>query len=128
MGAPAPVDRSIELDDVNLSDPEFWTWPRDEREGAFAVLRDERPVAFFEEMDFPGLPKGPGYWALSRYEDVRRVNRDACEAELAERKGAWRYEPPESDGGAGTATAAKASSTAASSASASEPATQSSAG
>lgn len=52
----------------------------------------------------------------------------AGEAELAERKGAWRYEPPESDGGAGTATATKASSTAASSASTSEPATQSSAG
>lgn len=57
-------------DDVNLSDFEFWLRPEEEREEAFRLLRAERPVAFFEEPEFENLPPGPGYWSLTKYDDV----------------------------------------------------------
>ena len=58
----------------------FWAQPPDEREKAFALLRAERPVAFFEEPDFAGssslaLARGPGYFALTRHADISEVSR-----------------------------------------------------
>ena len=50
--------------------------PEDVREAAFATLRRERPVAFFAEPDVEGIPKGPGYWALTRYADVMQASRN----------------------------------------------------
>ena len=41
----------LSLDEIDLSDLEFWERPWAEREGAFALLRRERPLAFFEEPD-----------------------------------------------------------------------------
>src|SRR5690606_2922596 len=38
---------------------------------AFAWLRDHDPVHWHEE------PDGPGFWAVTRYADVREVGRDA---------------------------------------------------
>ncbi len=70
------VERTLEVDDIWLSDPGFWAMPESEREGAFATLRERRPVSFHEEAGFPGLPKGRGYWALTLFDDVRRVSRD----------------------------------------------------
>jgi cytochrome P450 len=64
----------LALDEINLSDPAFWLRP--DRDGAFAKLRSERPVAFFEEFEYPGIPKGPGYWAITRYDDVWTVSRN----------------------------------------------------
>jgi cytochrome P450 len=66
------------VDDVDLSQIEFWMAPIEEREGAFALLRRERPVAFHEEFDPPPelpLPKGPGYWSLTRHADVVDASR-----------------------------------------------------
>lgn len=74
----ALVERTLEVDDIALSEPDFWAMPESEREGAFAVLREQRPVSFQEEVEFPGLPKGKGYWALTRFDDVRMVSRDAA--------------------------------------------------
>ena len=65
-------------DDVDLSQIEFWVLPIEEREGAFALLRRERPVSFHEEFDPPPelpLPKGPGYWSLTRHADVVDASR-----------------------------------------------------
>ena len=63
------------LDQINLSDIEFWR--RTDRDACFAKLRRERPVAWYEEFDVPGLEamKGPGYWAVTRYADVMHVSR-----------------------------------------------------
>ena len=63
----------LRLEDIWLSDPEQWLRP--DREGIFAKLRAEAPVLFQEEMepppDFP-YPRGPGYFAVTRYaDDVR---------------------------------------------------------
>jgi cytochrome P450 len=75
---PAPTT-SLALDDIKLSDAELWIGP--DREGVFAKLRAERPISFQEEFDPPPemaatIPKGPGYWALTRYADVMQVSRD----------------------------------------------------
>jgi len=67
----------IALSDIHLSAVDFWLRPNDEREGAFETLRKERPIAFFEELDFGFLSPGPGYWALTRHADVVHVSRNA---------------------------------------------------
>ena len=69
---------SVPLSDIDLSAPEFWTMPRDWRFGAFKTLRDEDPYRFFEEVqveDSP-IPRGPGYRALTRHEDIWHVSRN----------------------------------------------------
>ena len=40
---------------------------------AFRRLRDEAPVAWQEEHAVGDWPTGPGYWAVTRYADVRAV-------------------------------------------------------
>ena len=65
----------LEVDEIDLSDPGFWMRPDREREAAFATLRAERPVSFFDEPEFDQIPRGPGYWALTRYEDVWAASR-----------------------------------------------------
>ena len=65
----------VSAKDVDLSDPDFWAAPDEEREAAFAALRRERPVAFFEERPIEGIGEGPGYWALTKYDDVWHVSR-----------------------------------------------------
>jgi methyl-branched lipid omega-hydroxylase len=61
---------------INLSDPGFWGRPFEERDAAFRVLRDQRPVAFFDEPPWPFLPPGPGYWALTRFADVVEASKN----------------------------------------------------
>ena len=60
----------------DLSDLEhFWTAPIAERAAAFAHLREHEPVPFFPEPTFGMLPPGPGYWALTRFDDVVEASR-----------------------------------------------------
>jgi cytochrome P450 len=42
---------------------------------AFRQLRDADPVSWQEEPEVLGWPAGPGYWAVTRYADVRHVLR-----------------------------------------------------
>ena len=66
----------MRLDEIDLSDVEgFWTLPMAEREAAFATLRREDPLRFFEEHDIEFLPAGPGYWAVTRHADVIEASR-----------------------------------------------------
>ena len=58
------------VDDIDLSNWDFWRKSLEEREGAFALLRKERPVAFFEEGETSVPIQGAGYWVLSRHADV----------------------------------------------------------
>ena len=69
---PRPV---LSVDQIDLSDPEFWVRPLEEREGAFQTLRRQRPISFHAEREFGPLPKGPGYWALVRHADILEVSR-----------------------------------------------------
>jgi cytochrome P450 len=66
----------VPLEDIDLSAPEFWRGPRDFRESAFAKLRNEDPFRFFEEMELAIAPKGPGYIALTRHDDIWHVSRN----------------------------------------------------
>ena len=69
---------AMELGDIDLSDMEgFWTKPMVERGAAFATLRREDPIRFFEERDIEFLPAGPGYWAVTRHADVVEASRRA---------------------------------------------------
>jgi cytochrome P450 len=65
----------LPADAIQLGSPDIWARP--DREGLFAKLRAERPVSFHEEPEFIGFPKGPGFWSLTRYDDVVRVSRDS---------------------------------------------------
>ncbi len=71
--------QSLAVHDINLSDMDFWALPYDVREGAFLTLRNERPVAFFEETGPEGgaidFPLGPGYHAITRHRDVAEASR-----------------------------------------------------
>src|SRR5215475_10121934 len=66
------------VDDVRFDDPLFWSLPIDQREGAFLLLRRERPMSFHQEFVPPPevpLPRGPGYWAVTRHADVVAASR-----------------------------------------------------
>ena len=67
----------VPLNEINISDPEFWAKDRAYREGAFHTLRQESPFQFFEEWEFEDspIPRGPGYIALTRHDDIWHVSR-----------------------------------------------------
>ena len=68
----------VPLADIDLSTPEFWTAPREWRFGAFRTLRDEDPFRHFEEFqpEESPFPRGPGYRALVRHDDIWHVSRN----------------------------------------------------
>lgn len=70
----------LTLEQIDLSELAFWERPWTEREGAFELLRRERPLAFFEEPDGRLIsplapPPGPGYRAVTRHADVVEISR-----------------------------------------------------
>ncbi len=73
---PSPV---LALDDIDLSSTDFWKRPWAERDAAFATLRRERPVPFFQEPSLAGTPlaylQGPGYYAITTHKDVSLASR-----------------------------------------------------
>ena len=59
--------------------PRVLARPRERiREGAFKALRDTPGLVHFAEREFPDLPfpVGPGYWALTRHDDIWHVSRN----------------------------------------------------
>ncbi|MGH9029193.1 MAG: cytochrome P450 [Acidimicrobiales bacterium] len=70
----------LAVDDIDLSDIEFWLEPWEVRDEAFATLRRQRPIAFFNEPELEietaiPLPPGRGYYAITRYADVTEMSR-----------------------------------------------------
>jgi cytochrome P450 len=59
-----------ELDDLS-----WWIRPVAERDALFARLRATDPRPFVAERDLGGRPRGGGFWALTRYDDVWEVSR-----------------------------------------------------
>jgi len=68
----------VPLGSFDLSDFDFWTRPHEYREGAFKTLRDTPALQFFAEQVLPDspFPPGPGYYALTRHEDVWAASRN----------------------------------------------------
>ncbi len=68
----------VPLAEIDLSTEEFWSAPRDWREGAFHTLRNTDELQFFPERVVEGapFPPGPGYFALTRHEDVWHASRN----------------------------------------------------
>src|SRR5918994_372827 len=64
------------VDDIDLSDLDWWTRPLDERAAAFATLRAERPAADMVLPALPhmGLPDFP-YVAIPRHADIVEASR-----------------------------------------------------
>ncbi|MGH0031154.1 MAG: cytochrome P450 [Myxococcota bacterium] len=71
--------RALSVDEIELGDLEFWLRPQEEREGAFATLREERPISFHEEPELPIaiMPRGPGFWALTKHADILHASKHA---------------------------------------------------
>jgi cytochrome P450 len=69
------TDMSLPLDEVELSSFDFWVAGDDHRDAGFATLRREAPVRFYQEFPFGPIAPGPGYWALTRYEDIVQASR-----------------------------------------------------
>jgi cytochrome P450 len=57
---------------INPIFPEFWVRPPGDIEADLAALRAKEPVAWRvePESDSPLLPRGPGYWAITRHADI----------------------------------------------------------
>jgi cytochrome P450 len=73
------VSQTPQTPDVDLGSLDFWGQPAEERDRYFELLRRESPISRHEPPeDILGLPEQerPGYWAIVRYEDVRRISRD----------------------------------------------------
>jgi cytochrome P450 len=74
---PRPV---LSVDEIDLTDMDFWARPWDEREGAFQTLRRERPMPHYPEPEIPEamafvIPKGNGYYALTKHAHISEASR-----------------------------------------------------
>ncbi|MCX4865746.1 cytochrome P450 [Streptomyces sp. NBC_00257] len=72
MSDPVPAERPV---------PDVFD-PRQYGQGIphahYRHLRDHHPVAWQEEPEVLGWPAGPGFWAVTRHEDVVRVLKDSA--------------------------------------------------
>jgi len=69
----------VKLDEIDLGTMDLWEGPIEGRYEAFARLRAERPIAFYEEPDPESdlFDRGPGFWSLTRHRDVVEASRRA---------------------------------------------------
>jgi cytochrome P450 len=61
------------VSDVDVFDPR--TFGRGVPHGALRLLRDTDPVSWQEEPEIGIWPAGPGFWAITRHDDVKHVLR-----------------------------------------------------
>ena len=62
---------------------------------AYRLLRDRHPVAWQDEHAVLGWPAGPGFWAVTRHDDVVRVLKDA--GSFSSHLGATQIRDPDPD-------------------------------
>ncbi|GAA1894132.1 cytochrome P450 [Actinomadura bangladeshensis] len=65
----------LKVEDINLTDWEFWRRPHEYRHEAFQALRRHSELVRFEEPDIIIAPRGPGYYALTRHADIIEASR-----------------------------------------------------
>ena len=71
-GAPPP---DIPFADIHLESMDFWGLDDDVRDGVFVTLRREAPISFCPAIEFEGVDVGPGYWSLTKLDDVHFASR-----------------------------------------------------
>ena len=71
------IARVLPVDEIDLSYTPFWLRPAEEREGAFATLRAERPVPWMIEHAFPPAGTSSRAWILvaTRHADILAASR-----------------------------------------------------
>jgi cholest-4-en-3-one 26-monooxygenase len=72
-GSTASQARALRPGDIDLSDPK--TFVAGVPHEYFRMLREQDPVHWQEECEIPVFMPGPGYFALTRYEDVAFVSK-----------------------------------------------------
>jgi cytochrome P450 len=73
------ISHSVEKPDADLGSLEFWGQPADVRDRYFEQLRRDAPISRHQPPeDILGLPENGrmDYWAIVRYDDIRRISRD----------------------------------------------------
>ncbi|HUE27943.1 MAG TPA: cytochrome P450 [Solirubrobacteraceae bacterium] len=73
------LGEDVGLGDFDLGSLEFWDQPAEIRDRAFSDLRREAPISHHQPPeDILGVTTRDerGYWAVVRYDDIRRVSRD----------------------------------------------------
>ena len=79
MTSTVPDTSGIDLDELTSADREpdmdYWGHSSATRAATWKKFRDERPVAFMPELPFQDFPAGPGYWNVTRFDDVMHVSR-----------------------------------------------------
>jgi cytochrome P450 len=73
------VSQRTDSPDADLGSLEFWSRPAEERDRYFERLRRDAPISRHQPPeDILGLPDQGrvDYWAIVRYEDIRRISRD----------------------------------------------------
>ena len=65
-----------DTDPIDLSSVAFWSGSPAQREEAFRVLRDERPISWHPPAEGSLMPhEGDGFWGITRHEDVVSISR-----------------------------------------------------
>ena len=79
MTATETPGRRRAYDPIDLSSRAFWSTTAADRERAFAELRAERPVSWHPPVEDALMPdpSDPGYWAVTRRDDIVTVSRDS---------------------------------------------------
>src|ERR1700728_1726801 len=74
----APTATARAYDPIDLSSRAFWSTSAEERERSFAELRAERPVSWHPPVEDAVMndPDDPGYWAITRRNDIADVSRN----------------------------------------------------
>jgi methyl-branched lipid omega-hydroxylase len=71
-----PATSHLDPASINLSDIEgFWTRSIDQRHAAFDALRERPGLPFFAEPQLYFIPPGPGYYALTKLDDIVTASR-----------------------------------------------------
>ena len=70
---------TIEIQQPNILNAEFWVRPQNLIEKELASYRSDHPVCFVPEPQMPAgspIPQGPGSWILTKHEDILHASRN----------------------------------------------------
>ena len=66
----------LQDEEMDLASLSFWALPKEKRDLVFAHLRQNRPIAYFDEPDWMFTSDGRGFYAVTKYDDVFSISRN----------------------------------------------------